>query len=135
MIDLTPEVLAWVERAMSPTMVCVGEFSAILPVSVSLQPAPTQPCIRKYLSGGGVYQYGYELYLKCRPEDETGRIKAIHDLSKVAQLVDAQDFPEAPAGVVYISQEVTARPNKLSSDKDGTEIYQMIATITYIERT
>ncbi len=134
MTDLTPYVLEWSEKLLDPICVSLGEFSAILDVSAQLQPAPTQAVLRKYLSGGGIYQYGYELYIKCRPDDERGRINALSELNKVADAIDRGNCPIHPDGVTWYAHEVTARPNKLSSDKDGSEIYQLIAILTYIER-
>ena len=135
MTDLTPCVEAWLEGLLSPIPVALGEFSALADVSAQLQPAPTQAVVRSYLSGGGVYQYGYELYLRVRPKDERGRVDAIAELTKVADAIDRRGYPEAPDGVVWYSHEVTSRPTKFSSNEDGTEDYQMIAVLTYIERS
>ena len=134
MTDLTPCVLEWAEQLLAPISVSFGEFSTILDVSAQLQPAPTQAVLRKYLSGGGIYQYGYELYIKCRPEDERGRIDALAELNKVADAIDRGVCPVHPQGVAWYGHEVTARPNKLSSYEDGSEVYQLIAILTYIER-
>jgi len=135
MTDLTPCVEEWLGGILSPIPVALGEFSAIIEVSAQIQPAPTQAVVRSYLSGGGVYQYGYELYLRCRPSDERGRVDAISELAIVADAIDRRSYPEAPEGVIWYSHEVTARPNKFSTNEDGTEDYQMIAVLTYIERS
>ena len=126
MTDLTPCVLEWAEQLLDPISVSLGEFSTILGVSAQLQPAPTQAVLRKY---------GYELYIKCRPEDERGRIDALAKLNKVADAIDRGVCPVHPQGVAWYGHEVTARPNKLSSYEDGSEVYQLIAILTYIERT
>jgi hypothetical protein len=135
MTDLTPCVEGWVEGLLSPINVALGEFSTIVDVSAQLQPAPTQAVVRSYLSGGGVYQYGYELYLRVRPTDERGRVDAIAELNKVADAIDHKSWPEAPSGVTWYGHEVTARPNKFSTNEDGSEDYQLIAVVTYIERS
>jgi len=133
--DVTQEVESWVEGILSPVPVAVGEFSTIAEVSAQIQPAPTQAVVRRYLAGGGVYQYGWELYLRCHPSDERGRIDAMGELAKVADAIDRRGYPEAPDGVTWYAHEVTARPNKFSTNEDGTEDYQMIAVLTYIERS
>lgn len=135
MTDLTPCVEAWLEGLLSTIPVALGEFSAIVDVSAQLQPTPTQAVVRSYLSGGGVYQYGYELYLRVRPQDERGRVDAIAELTRVADAIDRAEWPTAPEGVTWYGHEVTARPNKFSSNDDGSEDYQLIAVVTYIERS
>ena len=135
MTDLTPCVETWLEGLLSPIPVALGEFSTIVDASAQLQPAPTQAVVRSYLSGGGVYQYGYELYLRVRPTDERGRVDAIAELNKVADAIDRRAWPKAPEGVTWYGHEVTSLPNKFSSNEDGSEDYQLIAVVTHIERS
>jgi len=118
-----------------PVPVAVGEFSTIVEVSAQIQPAPTQAVVRRYLAGGGVYQYGWELYLRCHPSDERGRIDAMGELAKVADAIDRRGYRRRPTESPGTRTRSPARPNKFSTNEDGTEDYQMIAVLTYIERS
>lgn len=133
MVDLTQTTLGWVQGLLLPVPCELGAFSELTD-SAQLQPAPTQAVVSRYLSGGGIFQYGYEVYLRTLPYDTQGRLDAMATLNKVASAIVGKDYPDAPEGVIWYGHELTSRPSKVDTDEAGRETWQLVAIITYIER-
>ena len=136
MVDLTQETLEWAQNLLGDIPCRVGEFSN-LTTSAQLLPAPVQSTVSRYLAGGGIFQYGYEIYLRVLPEDGAGRMSAARTLATVAAAAEAQtemSYPVAPHGVTWYGHEITASPSKVGIDESGREVWSLTGIITYIER-
>nr|WP_073294064.1 hypothetical protein [Parolsenella massiliensis] len=92
--------------------------------------APGDPWVRRYLSGGGVRRFGYEVYLRVLPRgSEEGRVDALAALRGLQQAIDGGEAPEWPA---VRTHEVTSLPSQYGAAQDGTVTYQLTAAMTYM---
>lgn len=95
--------------------------------------APASPAVRRYASGGGVYRFAYEVYLRVRPLGEGGRLDGLAALSGLAARVEAGEVPGC--GIEWASHAVKSLPCLFRAEQGGEAVYQMAAELTYIVRS
>ena len=103
------------------------------PVAAMLRAAPCEPVVRAYASGGGVYRFCWEAYLRCRPLDDGERVAGMEGLCLLWDAVAAGGVPPV-GGALWHSHDVTLAPCQYDLQDDGTATYQMAGEITWIER-
>lgn len=128
--DISRLVTDWVADVLGPGVdVAYGCFARRADACM-VKASPGEPWVRRYLSGGGVRRFGYEVYLRVMPRgDEAPRIDA---LARLRLLQEAVETGECPVGVSARSHEVTSLPAQYATEQDGAVTYQMQATITYM---
>ena len=128
--DISKLVTDWVSDVLGPDIdVAYGCFTRRAGACM-VKASPGEPWVRRYLSGGGVRRFGYEVYLRVMPRgDEGPRIDA---LARLRLLQRAVESGECPDGVPVRSHEVTSLPAQYATEQDGAVVYQMQATITYM---
>ena len=95
-----------------------------------IKASPGEPWVRRYLSGGGIRRFGYEVYLRCLPRGDEGR--RVDALALLRGLQSAIDAGEAPDGVPVRTHEVTSLPSQYGVQDDGCVVYQLTASLTYM---
>lgn len=133
MIDLDECVLSWL-RGLCGLPVGYCEFPSD-EGCYELAPSPVHEPVRLYRAGGGTYAYTYELYLRVRPLDASGRMAAVRSMASVAQAISNREFPEAPDGCWWVDHQLTERPALHAVYDDGREVLRLVARVTYIERS
>lgn len=126
--DIAAATTAWIGELLSPIPVQYGALSD-LATSAEVLSSAGGYAERRWASGGGIYRYPYEVYLRVLGRNDAARINALNELSKVAVAIEARQFPDAEVG--WVANEVTNLPNLWKKDKDGREIYQLTATLTF----
>ena len=102
--DISKLVTDWVSDVLGPDIdVAYGCFTRRADACM-VKASPGEPWVRRYLSGGGVRRFGYEVYLRVMPRGDEG----------------------------LRSHEVTSLPAQYATEQDGAVTYQMQATITYM---
>ncbi len=132
-MDIAEAVRDWVAGALGPDVeTAYGELPDA-PVACEVKSSPGDPWVRRYLSGGGIKRFAYELYLRVQPRgSEARRFDALSALRGLQARIEAHEAPDA--GVAWTGHEVTQCPNEYTVEKDGRAVYQMKAVLTYHER-
>lgn len=89
------------------------------------------PVVRRFVSGGGIYRFGYDVYLRTCPRSSGARIDALGVLGRLADAVEHGGLPDA-AGVSWAGHTLTRAPCLYAVDPHGNETYQMSAQATYL---
>lgn len=127
---LSESVSRWVE-GITGVKASYGEFSKGTP-SVEVVASGGDPLVTRYRSGGGIYCWSYEVYLKTSGATESQRIDGIAVLGLVQAAIAARSFPGAD--VAFVSHEVTNAPHLYAEEAGANSVYQMTASIMYYAR-
>lgn len=126
--DVARAVTDFVAARLPGVDVAYGEFPGR--VGCMVRAAPGDPWVRRYLSGGGVRRFGYEVYLRVLPRgSEEGRVDALAALRGLQQAIEGGEAPDWPA---VRTHEVTSLPSQYGAAQDGTVTYQLTAAMTYM---
>lgn len=128
--DVARAVTDFVAAHMGGVEVAYGEFPRGGKTGCMVRAAPGDPWVRRYLSGGGVRRFGYEVYLRVLPRgSEEGRVDALALLRGLQQAIEGGEAPDWPA---VRTHEVTSLPSQYGAAQDGTVTYQLTAAMTYM---
>lgn len=131
--DIAEVVTSWVRGAMGPDV--YTEFGQLGQISNScmVRAAPGTAVERRYLSGGGIYRFPYEVYLRSVPHDAPGpRIDCLARLRALQGRIERGEVPDVD--VAWKSHEVTQVPSLYRTEESGAEVYMLSAVLTYFER-
>lgn len=129
MQDVSQAVTDMVAAALPSLQVAYGEFPGKAPCAM-VKASPGDAWVRRYLSGGGIKRFGYEVYLRTLPRgSEEARFDA---LAALRSLQEAIESGAAPEGVSVRTHEVTSVPSQYAAQQDGCVVYQLQAAITYM---
>lgn len=124
-------VTEWVRDILDPIPVNFGELDQSA-TSAEVKVAPADPVVKRYSSGGGIYTFSYEVYLRVIARGDEKRYDALDVMKKLTDAIEAQQVPQCDA-VSWVSHELTQLPNIWDKDKNEREIYQITAVLTYIQ--
>lgn len=133
MTDVAEVVTDWVAGIMgSDVMTEFGELGTISN-SCMVRAAPGDAVERRYLSGGGIFRFPYEVYLRVVPHDAPGpRIDGLARLRALQRVIESGGVPDVD--VAWQSHTVTQVPNLYRTEESGAEVYMISAVLTYYER-
>ena len=131
MEDIAQAVAGFVADGLGGIPCEYGEFPAKGGCCM-VKASPGEPWVRRYLSGGGIKRFGYEVYLRTSPRgSESVRLDALARLRALQSTIEAGG---APAGIAVRTHEVTSLPSQYAVQQDGCVVYQLTAAITYMAR-
>ena len=95
--DISKLVTDWVSDVLGPDIdVAYGCFTRRADACM-VKASPGEPWVRRYLSGGGVRRFGYEVYLRVMPRgDEEPRIDALARLRLLGAVESGSAQTESP---------------------------------------
>lgn len=129
MADVSQAVTEMVASALGGVPVAYGEFPSKAGCAM-VKASPGDPWVRRYLSGGGIKRFGYEVYLRAMPRGaESARFDALAALRGLQSAVESGLVPE---GLAVRTHEVTSVPAQYAVQQDGCAVYQLQAAITYM---
>lgn len=132
--DIAKVVTDWVSAAMGADVHTEYGYLGTISNSCMVRAAPGDPVERRYLSGGGVYRFPYEVYLRAVPRNAPGpRIDCLARLRSLQAVIEAGGVPDVP--VAWQSHEVTQVPSLYRTEESGAEVYLLSAVLTYVERS
>ena len=128
-VDVSQAVTEMVAGALAPVPVAYGEFPSKAACAM-VKASPGDPWVRRYLSGGGIKRFGYEVYLRVLPRGaESSRFDALAALRSVQADIESGLVPD---GIAVRTHEVTSVPAQYAVQQDGCTVYQLQAAITYM---
>jgi len=110
---------SWDEK---PAVFRFSEFDGDTP-ALMIDTASTVKTVRKYVDGGGIYQFPFSVYIRIRPDDSDSATVAIDTLNKIASFMKTS-LPFISEDTVALEIAITALPHRKSSYRDGTEDYR-----------
>lgn len=132
--DIAKVVTDWVRGAMGDDVTTEYGYLGQLSNSCMVKAAPGDPVERRYLSGGGVFRFPYEVYLRAVPHEAPGpRIDALARLRALQAMIESGMVPDVD--VAWQAHEVTQVPNLYRTEPSGAEVYMLTAVLTYAERS
>ena len=133
MTDIAEAVKDWVASVLGDGVETAYGRLPDADVACEVKSAPGDPWVKRYLDGGGIKAYRYEVYLRVQPRGlEAPRFDAIAALRALQARVESG---EAPCdGVTWLSHDVEQTPAEFSTEQDGRAVYQLTAKLTYQER-
>lgn len=120
----------WVE-SVTGVRARYGEFPPGVP-AVEVVASGGDPLVTGYRSGGGIYSYAYEVYLKTSGATEPQRVDGIEVLGLLQSAVAGCSFP--PAEAAFVAHEVTNAPHLYMEEAGPNSVYQMSAALRYYIR-
>lgn len=126
-------VTAFVAAALGPAVrTTYGELCPVGAVDAAeVAASGDDPVVRRFVSGGGIYRFSYDVYLRRCVRSAGARIDALGLLGGLAGLIEGGACPEAP-GVSWVSHGLARSPALYSVDADGNETYRLAASLTYL---
>ena len=92
-----------------------------------------EKAIRKFITGGGKFQYNFTLYIKRLSSSDAARLKNAELLEKVQRLCDENNrnkvFPQLPSD--YTPTKITAENAMLIEQGGNKNTYQIQFTLIY----
>lgn len=125
-------VTDWVASILGPDIrTTYGELCGVDGINAAMVAArPDSPVVRRFVSGGGIYRFSYDVFLRRISRDGAARIDALGLLGRVADAIERHECPEKVLS--WSSESVTQAPAIYSVDESGAETYRMSAQITYV---
>ncbi len=108
-----------------------GEFPKGTP-AIEVVASGGDPLVTGYRSGGGIYAYAYEVYLKASGTTEAQRLDGIKVLGLLQSEIISHAFP--PADVHFVAHEVTNAPHLYMEEAGKPSVWQMSAVLRYYIR-
>lgn len=102
--------------------------------SCMVRQVPTDPVVRRYVNGSGLYRYTYCVLLseKTLNISEKG-LCALDELDKIVRAISHKDtWPKADS-FALASHSVDILPTQYTSEQDGVEVFYIQATLTYFK--
>ena len=124
-------ITAWAAQTLGvPTE--YGEFPACEGPCAMVKLSPGDPCVARYRSGGGVYQVGYEVYLRVPAVTEGERVEGLGALQALARDVSEGRGPQVDGAAAH---ELTSAASLYAETGGSYTVYQAVARVRYVVRT
>lgn len=125
-------VTAWVASILGPSIrTTYGELCGVDGINAAMVAArPDSPVVRRFVSGGGIYRFSYDVFLRRITRDGAARIDALGLLGQVADAIERHECPEKVLS--WSAESVVQAPAIYSTDEQGAETYRMSAQIAYV---
>ena len=129
MIDIAQAVTEWVGEILGDDIeVAYTRYTRDNKAAV-VRADPSEPIVRKYLDGGGIYQFPYSVFLRMASRRDSDRYDALALLRQLQSHIENLEVPNVD--IQFTDHQVTQIPNLFTIEQGGAEIYQLSANIQY----
>ncbi len=129
MVDIAQAVTEWVAQVLGDDIETAYTRYTRDNKAAVVRADPSEPLIRQYLDGGGIYQFPYSVFLRMASRRDSDRYDALSVLRNLQEHIEALEVPNVE--IEFTDHKVTQIPNLFTIEQGGAEIYQLSANIQY----